>query len=476
MISLPTSWLKPSVIVGLAVLVLSGTLVEVRGETELVVASQELDRLELTAGKSILLKTSDPVKRVSIANLDIADLNLLTPREVYITGKTPGITNITLWHGNDLRKIYDLVVTADISRLKQRLHEILPEEDGIRVLAFDEAVTLTGKVSSTANLAQAVALAEAYAPEKVRNLLEVGGVQQVMLEVRISEMSRTLMRRLSINWIYTNSDGEFGVGLLGQLAQLVNPQDANLMANPLAFLVSPNTNAMFRFNAGNGTHTGLIDALKEEGLIKILAEPTLIALSGETASFLAGGEFPVPIPQGLGTVAIEYKSFGVALAFTPTVLSEDKISVRVVPEVSELDFSTAVRFEGFVIPGLSTRRASTVVELADGQSFAIAGLLKDSIRDTASKYPGLGDLPVLGNLFKSRDFQNSETELIIIVTPHLAKPFDQNKQTLPTDYYAEPNDVDFYVYGYQQGKPPKSPKTGPVNLDGDFGHTIPMGE
>jgi pilus assembly protein CpaC len=445
-------------------------------QTDLIVQSEEPDKFELTAGKSVLLRTSDPVKRVSIANLDIADLNILSPREIYVTGKAPGITNITLWYSGGSRQVHDLVVTPDISRLKQRLHEILPDEKEIRVISLDEAVTLTGRVSSTANLAQAVALAEAYAPEKVRNLLEVTGVQQVMLEVRVSEVSRTLMRRLSVNWLYTDTDGEFGLGLLGQLAQLVNPQDANLIAGPLGFLVSPNANALFRFNHGNGTHTGLIEALKEEGLIKVLAEPTLIALSGETASFLAGGEFPVPIPQGLGTVAIEYKPFGVGLSFTPTVLSEDKISVRVVPEVSELDFSIAVRFEGFVVPGLSTRRASTVVELDDGQSFAIAGLLKDTVRDDAAKYPGLGDLPVLGNLFKSRDFQNNETELIIIVTPRLVKPLDPKKQTLPSDYYIPPNDVDFYFWGSQQGMAPKSPKKAEVQLDGDFGHTIPMME
>jgi len=476
MSALLRSGAKAAAIAGLVLLLLSMSSQEVRSETDLIVGSEEPDEFELTVGKSVLLRTSDAVKRVSIANLDIADLNLLSPHEIYITGKKPGTTNITLWHDGGLRHVCDLVVAADISRLKQRLHEILPDEKEIRVISFDESVTLTGRVSSTTNLAQAVALAEAYAPEKVRNLLEVTGVQQVMLEVRVSEISRTLMRRLSINWIYTNGDGEFGMGLLGQLAQLVTSEDANLAAGPLGLLVSPNANALFRFNDGNGTFTGLVDALKDEGLIKVLAEPTLIALSGETASFLAGGEFPVPIPQGLGTVAIEYKSFGVGLSFTPTVLSEDKISVRVVPEVSELDFSTSVRFESFVVPGLSTRRASTVVELDDGQSFAIAGLLKDTVRDDAAKYPGLGDLPVLGNLFKSREFQNSETELVIIVTPRLVKPLDPTKQTLPTDYYVKPNDVDFYFWGFQQGSPPKSPKKAQVQLDGDFGHTIPMTE
>jgi pilus assembly protein CpaC len=216
----------------------------------------------------------------------------------------------------------------------------------------------------------------------------------------------------------------------------------------------------------------MIEALEEEGLVKVLAEPTLIALSGQTANFLAGGEFPVPVPQGLGTVGIEYKSFGVALAFTPTVLDRDKISMHVVPEVSELDYSTAVQFEGYVVPGLATRRTSTVIELGDGQTFAIAGLLKDTVLDTVSKYPALGDIPVLGNLFRSRGFKNNETELVILVTPHLVKPLDPDTP-LPTDYYVQPTDLDFYVWGTLEGTLQR-PELEQVDLEGDFGHTIPM--
>ena len=184
----------------------------------------------------------------------------------------------------------------------------------------------------------------------------------------------------------------------------------------------------------------------------MLAEPTLLALSGETASFLAGGEFPVPIPQGLGTVGIEYKPYGVALGFTPIVVGEDKINITVAPEVSELDYSTAVRIEGYVVPGLTSRRAETVVDLADGQSFAIAGLLNERVRDTYSRYPKLGDIPVLGALFRSRYFQKQESELVIIVTPHLVKPLDMEKQTLPTDFYIEPNDWDIYLWGRMEGQ------------------------
>jgi len=298
-------------------------------------------------------------------------------------------------------------------------------------------------------------------------------VHQVMLEVRVSEMSRALTKRLSVNWSYDDG-GDFGVGLIGQLVTIVQPDDANVPAGNLGFWVPQTMNTLFRFHTGQGMHTAMIDALKGEGLIKILAEPTLIAVSGQTATFLAGGEFPVPVPQGLGTVAIEYKPFGVGLTFTPTILSEKKISIRVVPEVSELDFSASTRLEGYVIPGLTTRRASTVVELADGQSFAIAGLLKDNLRDEVSKYPFLGDIPVLGNLFRSRAYMNNETELIIIVTPKLVKPLDGKEAILPTNFYMEPNDLDFYLVGSMQGiKEVSSPIT-KTELDGNFGHSIPM--
>jgi pilus assembly protein CpaC len=182
----------------------------------------------------------------------------------------------------------------------------------------------------------------------------------------------------------------------------------------------------------------------------------------------------VPVPQGLGTVGIEYKKYGVELGFTPTVLSENKINIRVTPSVSELDYATAVAIQGYLIPGLTTRSASTIVELADGQSFAIAGLLSESTRDNAAKYPALGDIPILGQLFRSSSFQKKESELVIIVTPRLVKPLDPNKQILPTDFFVEPDDFEFYVLGMLEGRacPPSSNAKG--QLDGDFGHAVPM--
>jgi pilus assembly protein CpaC len=224
--------------------------------------------------------------------------------------------------------------------------------------------------------------------------------------------------------------------------------------------------------------------MKVNGLIKVLAEPTLITTSGRPANFLAGGEFPVPVPQGQNSnmITIEYKTFGVGLAFTPTVLSSNKISMEVKPEVSELNFSNAIAISGFVIPSITTRRVSTVVELADGQSFAIAGLLKDDIREVVSKFPVLGEIPILGALFRSTSFQKNETELVIIVTPHLVKPLDMAKQTLPTDQYVEPNDFEFYLLGSLEGRAEPTPRRSsgvlPLRpdqsgLEGDFGHIAP---
>ena len=431
-------------------------------------AAQEMGKLSVVAGKSVILKSVEKVKRVSIADPAIANFVLTTPNEIYITGRTTGITNMTLWDDKGKYSIYDLEVGLDVSRLKQQIHDILPEEKDLLVTATHDSITLLGTVSNAPNLSLALAVARAYAPEgKVHNLAEVRGVQQVMLEVRVAEMQRSLGRRLGVNFNYFSQSGNFGINKLAGLTEF----DESKLGGSL--LVSPAVNALFRFGWDGATWTGFIDALKSDGLIKVLAEPTLIALSGQNAYFLAGGEYPVPVPQGLGTVGIEYKSFGVGLSFTPTVLADNKINIKVAPEVSELDFSNVITTaSGYVVPGLSTRKAETVVELADGQSFAIAGLLRDTVRDAIQKFPLLGDIPVLGALFRSRTFQKAETELVIIATPHLVKPLDLRKQPLPTDFYVEPNDTEFFL-GLLEGKSSGGPGKVKGDLDGEFGHAVP---
>jgi pilus assembly protein CpaC len=455
---------------GLLVLILAMLIFPTISLSGDAVELQTLDaqKLTLVSGKSIVLRSTEPVSRVSIAAPKVADFLLLSANEIYITGKAAGSTNLTLWQNKKLVAIFDLEVGYDLSLLKQKMHEILPEEKALQIIGTNDSITLSGNISSAVNLSQAVALAKSYAPEgKVNNFVEVGGVHQVMLEVRIAEISRSLTRRLGINFAVQKGD-QFAMSLLGGLGAL----DASIPAVE-SLLAGPAVNSLFRFDTGDYTWTGLMDALNEDGLLKILAEPTLTTLSGQSANFLAGGEFPVPVPQGLGTVGIEYKPFGVGLIFAPTVLSKEKISIQVTPEVSELDFSTAAVIEGFVTPGITTRRASTTVELGDGQSFAIAGLLRDSVLTDVQKFPLLGDIPILGTLFQSKAFIKRETELVIIVTPHLVKPLEAAKVSLPTDFYVEPSATEFYLFGKIEGSEKNRPATASGALDGEFGHSMP---
>ena len=451
----------------------------------------QAEKLTVTVGKSVVIDSRTPVKRVSLAAPDVADALVLSPRQVYITGKNSGITTLTLWSDPDkMSRIFDVEVQPDIARLKAKLHELLPGEKDVRVTTSNGGITLSGSISSTGNLSQVQAITQAFAPldkdgkPRITNLLEVGGVQQVMLEVRVSEMSRSLIRKMGINFAFLSQSGQqFGLSLLDNLVRL--PGTGGFPADPLT--VSDNINGILRFLQGGASWTVFIDALKDQGLVKVLAEPSLITLSGRQASFLAGGEYPIPVPQasaGGSIVTIEYKPFGVALNFTPSVLSSGKISMLVAPEVSDLDFSRAVALQGYIIPSLTTRRVSTTVELADGQSFAIAGLLRDDVREIVRKFPVLGDIPILGALFRSTNFQRNETELIIIVTPHLVKPVDMTKQTLPTDAFVVPNDFEWYLLGTMEGtekKPNPTPSSSipPASLsrrgglEGNFGHIMP---
>jgi pilus assembly protein CpaC len=418
-------------------------------------------RIELVQGKSLVIDTPISLKRVSLADPEIADALVISPRQLYLTGKAVGTTNLTLWEEyGRVFAIYDLAVSPDLSRLKETFHEILPGED-IRVTATHDAITLFGKISSTVKLSHALDVAHAFTPKKVVNLLQVAGVHQVMLEVRVAEMARSVTKRLGFNFAVQTKGSEFGVSQINSLTTFDN----------FVTGIGAAINALFRLQTGGVTLTTFIDALKEHGLVKILAKPTLVTLSGQEAHFLAGGEFPIPVPQEGNTITIEFKTFGVGLSFTPTVLSDQQISLRVAPEVSELDFSNAVSFSGFVVPALTTRRVSTVIELADGQSFAIAGLLDESVRESVSKFPLLGNIPILGALFRSVSFQKNESELVIIVTPHLVKPVDLARQPLPTDAFIEPNDFEILLLGNLEGRGIKGRPSG--KLDGEFGYIMP---
>jgi len=443
----------------------------------------EAERFELGVGKSKVVDLTTSIKRASLANPEVADTVVLSPKQIYLTGKAIGVTTLTLWKENgELFSAFDIRVTPDLSQLREQLHRMLPDEPGILVTAAQDHVTLSGTISNLARQSRALEVAEPFAPKKIVNLLQVGGAQQVMLEVRVAEMDRNLIRHLGVNLAGRdlNNGNNFGFTALNNITSAAGSGTTN---DPFGQLVTNAVNALVKFQTGNISWTGFIDALKQEDAIKVLAKPTLVAVSGQEAQFLSGGEFPFPIPQAFGVVTIQYKKFGVGLSFTPTVLTNNRISMAVSPEVSELDFSNALQIQGFNVPTIATRRATTVVELADGQSFAIAGLLRDNMRESIAKFPVLGDLPVLGTLFRSSRYTKNQTELVIIVTPHYVKPMDVAQLPLPTDTFVEPNDWEFYLMGLTDGagyvSPAKQARDGQLaeagthgKLDGDFGHMV----
>lgn len=448
-------------IIGLVFLFSFVVFINSNAQNVLIPKPIEPNKIEIILGKSLVMKLPAPVKkkmRISIGSEEIADCLVLSSNEIYIKGKTAGVTNLILWQEGDLIAIYDIEVKFDVSRLKEKLYQVFPDEKDLMVTATNNSITLLGKISNAANLSRAMAIAGAYAPEgKINNLVKVGGTHQVMLEVKVAEISRSVGRDLGIN--------------LGNISV-----SDNLLVQPLLTLgrateATSGLEGFFQYSQGDLTWNAMIKALKENSLIKILAEPNLIALSGQTASFLAGGEYPIPVPDENG-ITIDYKDFGVGLSFTPNVLSQEKINIKVQSSVSELDFTTAVQFSGYIVPGVSIRRAATTVELADGQSFVIAGLLSESIREDVKKFPFLGDIPLLGTLFRSSSFLKNETELVILVTPRFVNPINKEAQPVPTDYYGEPDDPEFYFNVDKSAQKISENTNVKGNMDGQFGHSF----
>jgi pilus assembly protein CpaC len=345
--------------------------------------------------------------------------------------------------------------------------------DGIAVDSAGESVVLKGTVGSPIDVEHALMVARAFMAEKkesnIINLLEVGGDQQVMIEVVIAEMSRVLRRRMGSNFLVTGDDGDF---------QIFNFLNGLASIDPSGLVgISDQVTLVGRFFNGADSYQFFFDVLHERGLGKILAEPTLVARTGEQAHFLVGGEVPIPVSQGgaFGSITVEFKEFGVGVAFSPTVMESDRIHLDVTTEVSEPDFSLGSTAGGVTVPAFNTRRASTGVELGDGQTFAIAGLLREDITQLASQYPVLGDIPVLGNLFRSTQFQKDETELVIIVTPRLVKPLGAGPHPLPGDHYVEPDDFEFYLLGRLEGRGEESSSNETAasgGLIGEAGHRV----
>jgi len=395
--------------------------------------------------KSQILKVDQPFTELLIGNPKIADVLALTNQTIYVLGKDLGSTNLTVYGPKrKLIAVLDLVVSYDVAGLKAKLHEVLPEEP-IEVRSVNGGVLLSGNISNESSLNEALAIAEKFAPQAVTNALTVQGSQQVLLQVKFAEVSRSLVKQLGIGHDLLVTAGDFSFSVITSSAL------------PIAGFTSFATSEL-GINAGGFNLTTTFESLEQKGLVKTLAEPNLVALSGDTANFLAGGEFPVPVAQsGAGTnnstITIEFKEFGVGLAFTPTVIGKDLINLVVAPEVSRLDQQNGVTISGFEVPGLATRRAKTTIELRDGQSFAIAGLLQDSYQDAANGLPWLGDVPILGLLFRSTGYQRNQTELVILVTPHLVRPASSPAElAAPTDRLALPSDSDLFLFGRMEGQ------------------------
>jgi len=402
--------------------------------------------LSVAMNRAIVVESDVPFAELSIANPSIADFSTLSDRTIYLLGKAPGRTTLTLLDANGrLITNVEVRVGADISEFKERLRQILPNER-IEVRTANDGIVLSGTVSSSPRLQRALDLAERYAPERVSNLMSVSGKQQVMLKVRFAEMQRSVTKSLGTSLLVDGLGNGIGVGVATQNigssaanATGVAPGTSNGSANAGA--------AFFGLNAGSAQIGILLQALEEKGIVRTLAEPNLTALSGQEANFLAGGEYPIPVSQEDGAITVEFKRFGVELNFVPRVLDDDVINLEMAAAVSSLDPANGFTNGQLTISAFRRRDTSTTVALRDGESFAIAGLLQDDFRDNNNQVPWLGDLPVLGALFRSANYRRSQTELVIIVTAHLVSPTSGETLALPTDRVILPSETDLFLNG-----------------------------
>ena len=425
---------------GLVAFALATTsLSPVMAETLRVMEGSPTAPLNVPMNRAVVVESDEPFAELSIANPGIADISTLSDKSIYVLGKAPGRTTLTILSADGkLIANVDIHVSPDVAEFKERLRQILPNEP-IEVRTANDGVVLSGQVSSTAKLDRALDLAERYAPERVSNLMTVGGTQQVMLKVRFAEMSRSVSKNLSASLGISGTNGTFAGGsfVAGGGTATPNPESKGALG--------------INFSSGSLQVGILLEALESKGMVRTLAEPNLTALSGQEAKFLAGGEYPIPVSDGDKGIAIEYKPFGVELNFTPTVVDDDTINLVINAAVSSIDSTVTVENAGFTINAFKRRETSTTVEMRDGESFAIAGLLQDDFRNLNGQVPWLGDIPVLGTLFRSTEYQRAQSELVIIVTPHLVTPTRGEALTLPTDRVRIPTERELFLFGKTVG-------------------------
>ncbi|MBB3008578.1 type II and III secretion system protein family protein [Cupriavidus alkaliphilus] len=415
-------------------------------------------------GKSQLINLQEPVRNRTLGNPNVVQATMVSPQTLYVLGRTVGTTNMIVQGRSGSCSIINVVVNADAGGLQTSLGQLLPGEPGIRVTTAADNLVLTGSVTNAQAAQQAMEIAQAYANAaqggdgnkkgSVLNMLSVDTPQQVMLEVKVAEVSKTLLNQLGSA---VNLQGGFGSWSGGLVTSLLTGAST----------------AIFGSKANNRPFEFAIDAQKNDSLVKILAEPNLVTISGQEASFLAGGKIYIPVAQsnvlnGAGTVTLQEEEFGVGLKFTPTVLANGRIHLKVAPEVSELSPTGATIRGGTlagqtILPVITTRRASTTVQMRDGESFAIGGLLTDSARGSLKALPGAGEVPVLGTLFRSTQYQQDLSELVFIITPRLVKPMQTSNYPLPTDSFSTPNPLSLYFMGNMEGdgKRPSQPAPAP---------------
>ena len=430
--------------------------------------------INLVIGKSTILRLPAPAARISVGNPVVADINLINPREAYLLGKEIGSTNLIIWGRDGVATVIDVTVNIDAVALQTRMRQLLPDEPDVTVDVAYDSIVLKGEVSDALKMNQALSIADAFvrkfnrslvsevtmpgsdkgvsvslsggrdaggavnaAGARIVNMMHVRAPQQVMLEVKVAEVSKTLLEKLGAQFGANRTNGDWGYSIL-----------TDFLSNAAGLLTATKSPTKFL----------KLDAEKQDGLVRILAEPNIMALSGQTGKFLSGGRIFIPVKRGLdNAVTLEEKEFGIRLAFTPTVLAGGRIHLKVAPEVSELSQTgnpfTTVEGVTSVLPSFTVRNAETTVQLIDGQSFAIAGLIKNNSTQTVKRFPVLGEIPIIGALFRSSEFQDDKTELVFVVTPRLAKPLPPN-YTLPTDNAVPPTRSEFFLQGKMEGSAP----------------------
>ncbi len=411
------------------------------------------ERLEMIVHTSRILTTEKKILQVQVGNSDVLELVTLSPNQIQISTKVAGVTQVNLWDENKKLFTIDVLVLGDVRQLEMMLKAAFPEA-ALKVVPVANAVMISGFVDKNEHIDRIIQIAEQYYP-KVINGMTVGGVQQVLLHVKVMEVSRTKLRQFGFDWSKVTGGNIVTSGPTGLLAD-ANPSELTSPAN-LFRTASPST---FAFNIGSGSNAffGVLDALRQDNLMKIMSEPTLVTVSGRAASFNSGGKIPVPTPQSLGTLSIDWQSYGTQIEFVPIVLGNGKIRLEVKPMISELDYSTSTTIQGTTVPGIKSRDANTAVELMAGQTLAIAGLVQTRLEAQNAGLPWIGDLPYLGAAFRNVNEQRNEVELLILVTPELVDPLDacEVPPCGPGMETTSPSDWELYMKGHIEV--PKCPK------------------